>query len=41
VFSELPSIRHPGEVYFVPLDARGHFPMKYEDGTLGELGFST
>ncbi|TAE73343.1 MAG: hypothetical protein EAZ65_02060 [Verrucomicrobia bacterium] len=26
-----------GEVYFVPLDARGHFPMKYEDGTLGVL----
>jgi hypothetical protein len=26
-----------GEVYFVPTDARGHFPMKYEDGTLGLL----
>lgn len=26
-----------GEVYFVPLDARGQFPMKYEDGTLGVL----
>lgn len=26
-----------GEVYFVPADARGHFPMKYEDGTLGLL----
>lgn len=26
-----------GEVYFVPLDARGEFPMKYEDGTLGVL----
>lgn len=26
-----------GEVYFVPEDARGHFPMKYEDGTLGVL----
>ena len=26
-----------GEVYFVPLDARGQFPMKYEDGTLGLL----
>ena len=26
-----------GEVYFVPNDARGHFPMKYEDGTLGVL----
>ncbi|MBK1826625.1 hypothetical protein [Haloferula rosea] len=26
-----------GEVYFVPDDARGHFPMKYEDGTLGVL----
>ncbi|WP_193212104.1 hypothetical protein [Luteolibacter marinus] len=26
-----------GEVYFVPRDARGHFPMKYEDGTLGVL----
>jgi hypothetical protein len=26
-----------GEVYFVPADARGHFPMKYEDGTLGVL----
>jgi hypothetical protein len=26
-----------GEVYFVPCDARGRFPMKYEDGTLGVL----
>jgi len=26
-----------GEVYFVPSDARGRFPMKYEDGTLGVL----
>ncbi len=26
-----------GEVYFVPEDARGQFPMKYEDGTLGIL----
>lgn len=26
-----------GEVYFVPVDARGRFPMKYEDGTLGVL----
>ncbi len=26
-----------GEVYFVPRDARGQFPMKYEDGTLGLL----
>jgi hypothetical protein len=26
-----------GEVYFVPKDARGQFPMKYEDGTLGVL----
>lgn len=26
-----------GEVYFVPKDARGKFPMKYEDGTLGVL----
>ena len=26
-----------GEVYFVPTDAKGHFPMKYEDGTLGVL----
>ncbi len=26
-----------GEVYFVPIDARGQFPMKYEDGTLGVL----
>ena len=26
-----------GEVYFVPTDARGQFPMKYEDGTLGLL----
>jgi len=26
-----------GEIYFVPEDARGQFPMKYEDGTLGVL----
>ncbi|MEI6603723.1 MAG: hypothetical protein WCP35_00330 [Verrucomicrobiota bacterium] len=26
-----------GEVYFVPSDAHGQFPMKYEDGTLGLL----
>ena len=26
-----------GEVYFVPTDAHGLFPMKYEDGTLGVL----
>ena len=26
-----------GEVYFVPTDARGEFPMKYDDGTLGLL----
>jgi aminopeptidase len=26
-----------GEVYFVPTDANGQFPMKYEDGTLGIL----
>jgi len=26
-----------GEVYFVPTDAHGQFPMKYEDGTLGVL----
>ena len=26
-----------GEVYFVPHNAWGHFPMKYEDGTLGLL----
>lgn len=26
-----------GEVYFVPRDAEGQFPMKYEDGTLGVL----
>ena len=24
-----------GEVYYVPVDAHGQFPMKYEDGTLG------
>lgn len=29
-----------GEVYFVPKDARGQFPMKYEDGTLGLLEVS-
>jgi len=26
-----------GEVYFVPRNANGQFPMKYEDGTLGVL----
>jgi aminopeptidase len=26
-----------GEVYFVPTDANGEFPMKYADGTLGIL----
>lgn len=26
-----------GEVYFVPRNAKGQFPMKYEDGTLGVL----
>lgn len=26
-----------GEVYFVPVDANGQFPMKYDDGTLGVL----
>lgn len=26
-----------GEVYFVPTDAKGEFPMKYDDGTLGLL----
>jgi aminopeptidase len=26
-----------GEVYFVPCDANGQFPMKYSDGTLGVL----
>ncbi len=26
-----------GEVYFVPRDANGEFPMKYADGTLGVL----
>ncbi len=26
-----------GEVYFVPRNAHGQFPMKYEDGTLGIL----
>jgi aminopeptidase len=24
-----------GEIYFVPVDASGEFPLKYEDGTLG------
>ena len=24
-----------GEIYYVPADARGQFPMKYEDGTIG------
>lgn len=24
-----------GEIYYVPTGAEGHFPMKYEDGTLG------
>lgn len=26
-----------GEIYYVPKDANGQFPMKYEDGTLGVL----
>lgn len=26
-----------GEIYYVPQDANGQFPMKYEDGTLGVL----
>jgi len=26
-----------GEVYFVPVGAEGHFPMKYEDGTLAMM----
>jgi hypothetical protein len=26
-----------GEVYFVPENAEGHFPMQYEDGTLGMM----
>lgn len=26
-----------GEIYYVPHDARGEFPMKYDDGTLGLL----
>ena len=26
-----------GEVYFVPVNANGQFPMKYADGTLGVL----
>ncbi|SHJ16466.1 hypothetical protein SAMN02745181_1346 [Rubritalea squalenifaciens DSM 18772] len=26
-----------GEIYYVPEDAHGEFPMKYEDGTLGVL----
>jgi aminopeptidase len=26
-----------GEVYFVPIDANGQFPLKYSDGTLGLL----
>lgn len=26
-----------GEIYYVPMDAHGKFPMKYEDGTLGVL----
>ncbi|MBK1832453.1 hypothetical protein [Roseibacillus ishigakijimensis] len=26
-----------GEIYYVPRDANGKFPMKYEDGTLGVL----
>ena len=24
-----------GEIYFVPTDASGHFPLKFEDGTIG------
>jgi len=26
-----------GEIYYVPQGAEGHFPMKYEDGTIGDL----
>lgn len=26
-----------GEIYFVPTNVSGSFPMKYEDGTLGEM----
>jgi len=26
-----------GEIYYVPTDAQGEFPMKYDDGTLGLL----
>ena len=26
-----------GEIYFVPTDASGEFPLKYEDGTLGVM----
>jgi len=26
-----------GEIYYVPKGAEGHFPMKYEDGTIGDL----
>ncbi|MCF6314611.1 MAG: hypothetical protein L3J39_19340 [Verrucomicrobiales bacterium] len=26
-----------GEVYYVPVDAHGEFPMKYDDGTIGLL----
>jgi len=29
-----------GEVYFVPNQAEGSFPMKYEDGTIGRLDVS-
>ncbi|MCS1408164.1 MAG: hypothetical protein M2R45_01334 [Verrucomicrobia subdivision 3 bacterium] len=29
-----------GEVYFVPTDAEGMFPMKYSDGTIGKMSVS-
>jgi aminopeptidase len=29
-----------GEIYYVPTGAEGHFPMKYEDGTLGLMQVS-
>jgi aminopeptidase len=29
-----------GEIYYVPADAHGQFPMKYEDGTLGLMEVS-
>lgn len=29
-----------GEIYYVPTGAEGHFPMKYEDGTIGLMSVS-